>query len=95
MFDDIMTVREAASFANVGIKAIYYHINVSKKLPLTIKDKQYYVNRKYLERLYYKVPAGTKQHVTRITPISSDDIIKINESIAFLRANGYTVLTEA
>lgn len=95
MFDNIVTVREAASIAGVGIKSIYYHINVSKKLPLTIKDNQYYVNKKALERLYYKVPAGTKQHVARVTPISPIDLIKINESIAFLRANGFTVLTEA
>lgn len=95
MFDNIVTVREAASIAGVGIKSIYYHINKSRKLPLILKDNQYFVDKKALDRLYYKVPAGRKQHVTRVEPYPVVDIVKINESIAFLRANGYTVLTEA
>jgi hypothetical protein len=92
--DTIFTVREAAKFSGVGTASIYYHIGVSKKLPLILKNRQYFVSKKALERVYQTVTAGKKQHVTKVKPLTSQDKKKIKEYINFLKANGYVVLTE-
>ena len=96
----MLTVKEAASIANVSTRTIYYHIYKSGKLEFVVNKKLnnnrlgFRVSQESLERLYYKVDAGRKQHTALVKPISEVDI-SIRNAIDFLKANGYVVLTHA
>jgi len=63
----LLTVQQAAQQAQVSVKAIYYHINVSNKLELIYSNKRLYVSAVQLKQLYKAAPAGVKQRLTTHT----------------------------
>jgi hypothetical protein len=64
---NLLTVQQAAQQAQVSVKAIYYHINVSNKLQLIYSNKRLYVSAVQLKQLYKAAPAGVKQRLTTVT----------------------------
>lgn len=75
MKTEMMTISEAAKYANVQYKSIWYHIAVSKKLKAKKiygggNKSTWFVNRDSIDNLYYKTAPGEKQHVVKPSLVS-------------------------
>lgn len=64
---NLLTVKQAATQANVSVKTIYYHLHKSNKLAQVYYNKKLYVNAAQLQQLYKAAAAGTKQRLTTTT----------------------------
>ena len=64
---NLLTVKQAATQANVSVKTIYYHLHKSNKLAQVYYNKKLYVNAAHLQQLYKAAAAGTKQRLTTTT----------------------------
>nr|QMP83790.1 MAG: hypothetical protein [Caudoviricetes sp.] len=86
----LMTVAEAAEFAGVCTRSIYYHLNKSFKL-YPIYDDVLKVEKNNLMQLYPARNAGRKQKLKHIIPNREYMINQVMEQLTQEIYNGDTV----
>ena len=79
---ELMTVSEAAEFAGVHVRSIYYHLAKSRKLFPVNKNNLTYVQKENLLNLYPARSAGNKQKLTEKVPTRETFVNQVSDMIA-------------